>query len=61
MKRNKKKATIENVVAEHSVNDVATTLAQISTQEQATDILGSYTGNPKDPDDPIPVQDADDL
>ncbi|MBQ4640589.1 MAG: hypothetical protein IJB69_08770 [Clostridia bacterium] len=26
-----------------------------------TDVLGSYTGVPRDPDDLIPVQDADDL
>lgn len=26
-----------------------------------SDVLGSYTGIPQDPDDLIPVQDADDL
>lgn len=26
-----------------------------------SDVLGSYTGTPADPDDPEPTQDADDL
>lgn len=26
-----------------------------------SDVLGSYTGTPKDPDDEVPVQDEDDL
>lgn len=26
-----------------------------------SDVLGSYTGTPADPDDPMPEQDADDL
>lgn len=26
-----------------------------------SDVLGSYTGNPQDPDDLVPVQDVDDL
>ena len=30
-------------------------------RETDTDVLGSYTGVPQDPDDLIPVQDADDL
>ena len=30
-------------------------------QEANSDVLGSYTGNPQDPDDLMPVQDADDL
>ena len=35
-------------------------LALISARDNS-DVLGSYTGTPKDPDDPHPVQDADDL
>lgn len=30
-------------------------------REMKSDVLGSYTGVPEDPDDLIPVQDADDL
>lgn len=26
-----------------------------------SDVLGSYTGSPQDPDDLVPVQDVDDL
>ena len=35
-------------------------LATISARSNS-DVLGSYTGTPKDPDDPHPVQDVDDL
>lgn len=30
-------------------------------RESNSDVLGSYTGTPKDPDDDMPTQDADDL
>lgn len=30
-------------------------------REDNSDVLGSYTGTPKDPDDEQPVQDVDDL
>lgn len=30
-------------------------------RESNSDVLGSYTGTPKDPDDDQPIQDADDL
>lgn len=30
-------------------------------EEINSDVLGSYTGIPEDPDDVIPTQDADDL
>lgn len=33
----------------------------LMSKEMETDILGSYTGVPIDPEDPIPVQDVDDL
>ena len=69
--KNKQKATLEDVVSVHAktcdhvrktnIKDVTATLAEISDGTQSTDILGSYTGNPKDKDDPVPVQDADDL
>ena len=36
-------------------------LSDMSSRPQATDVLGSYTGTPKDPDDDMPTQDADDL
>lgn len=32
-----------------------------SAQRANSDVLGSYTGLAQDPDDPTPVQDADDL
>ena len=35
-------------------------LATLSARDNS-DVLGSYTGTPKDPDDPQPVQDVDDL
>ena len=35
-------------------------LATISARTNS-DVLGSYTGTPKDPDDPQPIQDVDDL
>lgn len=33
----------------------------LMSREMKSDVLGSYTGVPQDPDDLIPVQDADDL
>lgn len=33
----------------------------LMTDEARSDVLGSYTGTPKDPDDIVPTQDADDL
>lgn len=33
----------------------------LMSREDNADILGSYTGTPKNPDDEQPVQDADDL
>lgn len=30
-------------------------------RQSNSDVLGSYTGTPADPDDPEPVQDVDDL
>lgn len=32
-----------------------------SAEQASSDVLGSYTGKPQDPDDLVPVQDADDL
>ncbi len=36
-------------------------MEELISREAHSDVLGSYTGVPQDPDDLIPVQDADDL
>ena len=36
-------------------------LLEMRREEIPSDVLGSYTGIPADPDDDIPAQDADDL
>lgn len=36
-------------------------MQDLMSREVETDVLGSYTGVPQDPDDLIPVQDVDDL
>lgn len=35
--------------------------ADLMDKKAHVDVLGSYTGVPLDPEDPMPVQDADDL
>lgn len=36
-------------------------LWEIGNELDPTDVLGSYSGTPVTPDDPVPEQDADDL
>lgn len=36
-------------------------MSDLMSREMQSDVLGSYTGVPQDPDDLMPVQDADDL
>ena len=36
-------------------------LFALMSRQDHSDVLGSYTGTPADPDDDQPVQDADDL
>lgn len=36
-------------------------LADLMHRQTPSDVLGSYTGVPLDPEDPMPVQDVDDL
>lgn len=36
-------------------------MSDLMSREAHSDVLGSYTGIPRDPDDLMPVQDADDL
>lgn len=36
-------------------------MTDLMNRQAHSDVLGSYTGIPMDPEDPMPVQDADDL
>ena len=49
----------KNKNKKNNTQNIAETLRELSNSKDSTDVLGSYTGTPKDGG--VPVQDADDL